>query len=134
IPLYIIGKGNVNLIKKDGIKYLGFVSEEEKHRYLKSAAALIHPSLNESLGIVLIESFANFSPAVVNKNSNVLFSHIRNSKAGEAFETYEEFENALLKILKNRKDYSQNAYRYYKDFYSSDAFEKRIKKHIIQTP
>ena len=128
IPLYIIGKGDLNLIKQKGIIYKGFVSEEEKLYLMKNAIAFIHPSPNESLGIVLLESFSLATPALVTAKSNVLQEHLKLSKGGKSYKNYQEFENGLLDIMKKRSIYSQNAYNYFKNHYDYQIFKEKIWK------
>ena len=41
---------------------VGFVSEQEKHEAMAGAVAFIHPSVNESLGIVLLEAWLARTP------------------------------------------------------------------------
>ncbi|BCD60700.1 MULTISPECIES: glycosyltransferase family 4 protein [unclassified Nitratiruptor] len=126
IPLYVIGKGDESLIKKRGIVYKGFVTEEEKLNYMKNAIAFIHPSPHESLGIVLLESFSQSTPALVTSKSRVLTDHITLSKGGKSYTNYEEFEKNLLEIKKNRSFYANNAYRYFKKNYDYEIFKNKI--------
>lgn len=51
----------------DKITFLGFVSEEEKHKQLSEAKLLVMPSLEytETFGLVLIEAFAHGVPTAV---------------------------------------------------------------------
>ena len=126
IPLYIIGKGDLNLIKKEGIIYKGFVTQKEKKELMSNAIALIHPSAMESLAIVLLESFAHFTPALVTTKSKVLADHINTSKGGLTYSNYKEFEENLLKITKNRNLYAKSAYNYFKNNYEYNIFKNRI--------
>ncbi len=53
-------------------EFLGFVSEEEKTKEMKSASVLVNPSSVEGLGLILLESMACGTP-VVAKNLPVYF-------------------------------------------------------------
>ena len=77
----------------------GFVSEEDKHNAMAGAAAFIHPSVNESLGIVLLESWLAETPALVHAQSNVLQWQCASSHAGLWFNAYPEFEEQLCLLL-----------------------------------
>jgi len=81
---------------------LGFVSEEEKHAAMAGAAAFCHPSVNESFGIVLMESWLAGTPALVHAGCAVTSFHCRKSGGGLWFASYPEFEEALLLLLKDR--------------------------------
>ena len=77
----------------------GFVSEQEKHEAMAGALAFIHPSLNESFGIVLLESFLAGTPALVHAKSRVLVAQCREANAGLWFRHYPDFESQLLYLL-----------------------------------
>lgn len=80
----------------------GFVSEEEKHEAMAGATAFIHPSVNESFGIVLLESFLAGTPALVHAKSRVLVSQCRGAGGGLWFRHYPDFEAMLLRLLDDR--------------------------------
>lgn len=68
ISLYIAGSGkdiDKLKIKKENIKYLGYVSKEEKVNILKNARFLIVPSRYEGQAVVVLESAAVGTPVVV---------------------------------------------------------------------
>lgn len=77
----------------------GFVSEQEKHEAMAGAVAFIHPSVNESFGIVLLESFLAGTPALVHARSRVLVAQCRAAQAGLWFRHYPDFEMELLRLL-----------------------------------
>ena len=77
----------------------GFVSETEKHEAMAGAIAFLHPSVNESFGIVLLEAFLARTPGLVHARSRVLVSQCRASGAGLWFRHYPDFENQLLWLL-----------------------------------
>lgn len=79
----------------------GFVSEHEKHEAMAGAVAFVHPSVNESFGIVLLEAFLARTPGLVHARSRVLVSQCRASGAGLWFRHYPDFENQLLWLLGN---------------------------------
>ena len=81
------------------VKDLGFVSEQEKHAVMAGALAFVHPSVNESLGIVLLESWLAGTPALVHGGSDVLRWQCERSGGGLSFRFYPEFEAALDWLL-----------------------------------
>ena len=79
----------------------GFVSETEKHEAMAGAVAFLHPSVNESFGIVLLEAFLAGAPGLVHAKSRVLVSQCRAANAGLWFRHYPDFEAQLLYLLDN---------------------------------
>lgn len=79
----------------------GFVSETEKHEAMAGAVAFLHPSVNESFGIVLLEAFLAGTPGLVHAKSRVLVSQCRAANAGLWFRHYPDFEAQLLYLLDN---------------------------------
>ncbi len=77
----------------------GFVSETEKHEAMAGATAFLHPSVNESFGIVLLEAFLARTPGLVHAKSRVLVSQCRAANAGLWFRHYPDFEAQLLYLL-----------------------------------
>lgn len=78
---------------------VGFVSEAEKHEAMAGALAFLHPSVNESFGIVLLEAFLAGTPGLVHARSRVLVSQCRAAGAGLWFRHYPDFETQLLYLL-----------------------------------
>lgn len=100
ILLVMIGKNHMSNFKKDSaIRYMGFISEEEKLAYLQHSEALIIPSRFESLSMVTLEAMALGKPVLANGHCEVLRSHIDNSKAGYAYYDQKDFNGTLQKIL-----------------------------------
>ncbi|MBI2440106.1 MAG: glycosyltransferase family 4 protein [Lentisphaerae bacterium] len=77
----------------------GFLSEVEKHEALAGAVAFCHPSVNESFGIVILESWLARTPVLVSARCAVNLDHCRKSNGGLWFSVYPEFEEALLTLL-----------------------------------
>ncbi|MBI2437768.1 MAG: glycosyltransferase family 4 protein [Lentisphaerae bacterium] len=77
----------------------GFLAEEEKHEALAGAVAFCHPSVNESFGIVILESWLARAPVLVSARCAVNLDHCRKSNGGLWFGVYPEFEEVLLALL-----------------------------------
>ena len=77
----------------------GFVGEREKHDIMAGAAAFCHPSVNESLGIVLLESWLAGRPVLVHDRGVVLREQTRRARGGLWFRDYPEFQESLNLLL-----------------------------------
>ncbi len=78
---------------------LGFVSEQEKREAMAGAVAFCHPSVNESLSIVILEAWLAGTPALVHAKGEVLRWQCESSNGGLWFANYPEFEEMLLFYL-----------------------------------
>jgi glycosyltransferase involved in cell wall biosynthesis len=108
---------------------LGFVSEAEKHNAMAGALAFCHPSVNESLSIVLLESWLAGAPVLVHAGSAVMLDHCRRSGGGLWFANYPEFEEELLVLLERdtlRREMGQAGRRYVLERYSWRAIGSRL--------
>mgnify|MGYP003586703259 CR=1 FL=1 len=108
---------------------VGFVSEQEKHEAMAGAVAFIHPSVNESLGIVLLESWLARTPALVHAKGEVLRWQCGRSQAGLWFRHYPDFEEELKLLLENaelRARMGEAGRQYVLREYSWVSVEKRL--------
>lgn len=103
IKLVMTGSGHVDIPEslKDHFVDLGFVSEQEKREAMAGAVAFIHPSVNESLSIVILEAWLARTPALVHARGEVLRWQCESSNGGLWFSRYPEFEEELLFYLEN---------------------------------
>lgn len=107
----------------------GFVSEQEKHEAMAGAVAFLHPSVNESFGIVLLEAFLAGTPGLVHANSRVLVSQCRAARAGLWFRHYPDFETQLLYLLDQpaaRNDLGRNGRDFVSREYAWPAIERKF--------
>ena len=113
----------------DHILDVGFVTEKEKHEAMTGAVAFCHPSTNESLGIVLLESWLAGTPAVVHAGSDVLRFQCRHSGGGLWFRDYAEFEEELLLLLGDPalcRTLAASGRRYVLETYAWNKVEQRL--------
>lgn len=82
---------------------LGFVSEQDKHDLMAGALAFCHASVNESLGIVLLETWLARRPCMVIASGKVLSAQTRAARGGLWFENCVEFCEDIEFLLKNEK-------------------------------
>lgn len=111
------------------IRDLGFVSEQEKHEAMAGAVAFVHPSVNESLGIVVLESWLARTPALVRANGEVLRWQCRRSGGGLWFRHYPEFEEELNRLIEDndlRRRLGESGRAYVEREYAWEAVEKRL--------
>ena len=111
------------------IRDFGFVSARDKQDAMAGAVAFVHPSVFESLGIVLLESFLARTPALVRSQSPVLQWQCRRSGAGLWFGSYPEFEEALLFLLDHepiRRRMGARGREFVLREYAWEAVDKRL--------
>jgi glycosyltransferase involved in cell wall biosynthesis len=108
IRIVFTGSGSIEApdALRPAIIDLGFVSEAHKHAAMAGAVAFCHPSVNESLGIVILESWLCGTPVLVHAVSDVLRDHCARSGGGLWFRNYPEFEESLTLML-DRSDLNQ---------------------------
>jgi glycosyltransferase involved in cell wall biosynthesis len=120
--LLLIGKLNMELPRLPGVRYLGYLSEEEKHAAMAGACAVVCPSPYESLSIVLLEGLGLGTPGLVSARSDVLRDHCLRSNAGLYYSDAEEFVEAADLLVRqgglravmgeNGRSYVQRNYRW----------------------
>ncbi len=101
--LVLLGRLAMPEPRQEGVRYLGFLSEEEKATAMAGAAAVVCPSPYESLSIVLLEGFALGTPGLVNAGSAVLEEHCLRSNAGLFYADGDEYAEALDLLVREQK-------------------------------
>lgn len=99
--LVLLGAGAVEVPAEAShlIFDLGRATEQEKWDAYAAASVFCQPSVNESLSIVLLESWLAGTPALVNRACDVTREHVAASGGGLCFDGYDEFAEALLMLL-----------------------------------
>jgi len=131
--LVLIGKLAMPEPQEPGVRYLGYVSEEEKAAALAGARAVVCPSPYESLSIVLLEGLALGTPALVNARSEVLKDHCIQSHAGLYYQDAEEFREALDLLVKEpglHAALARNGPRYVQEHYRWEIVLERYRELI----
>lgn len=114
-------KKHVKKLKLDkSVSFFGFVSEKEKLTLMKQAHILIHSSVREGWGLVVIEANAMGTPAVV-YNVPGLRDSTKNGVTGLicAKNTPENLAKNVIKLLEDKFLYEtlqKNAYQWSKNF------------------
>ena len=91
VSLVLVGDAEIAVPKKSGIIHLGRLGEKDKWDALAGCAALVMPSLLESLSLVTLEAWAAGRPVIVDARSPVLAGMTRRAGAGLAYRTSAEF-------------------------------------------
>ncbi len=95
VTLVLIGKSEMALPEGGHVRYLGFLSEEDKNSGIAGAKALCLPSRHESLSMAALEAMYLGTPIIVNGDSPVLQGHCRRSGGGLSYRDYKSFREAL---------------------------------------
>lgn len=131
--LVLIGKLLMEIPEHPKIRYLGFVSPEEKEEIMAAATATIHPSHFESLCMAALESLAVKSPIIVQENTAPLKHHCLEGNCGLWFSDYAEFA-AVLDLLSSRiqlrSALGENGLEYVRRKYSWPAIIDKYRKII----
>jgi glycosyltransferase involved in cell wall biosynthesis len=93
--LVLIGRLALLDVGQPGVRYLGYLSEEDKAAAMAGARLVLCPSPYESFSIVLLEAMALGVPGLVNAHSEVLKEHCLRSNAGLFYEDIDEFVETL---------------------------------------
>ena len=103
LKLVLSGSGEVELqpTDKEDIIDLGFLPEQDKQDAYAASLAFCTPSTNESLSIVLMESWLAGRPAIVHAGCEVTRDHCVRSNGGLFFRDYFEFEEIVDFLVGN---------------------------------
>ena len=99
--LIVMGQQFMDVPDDPRIRYLGYVSEEDKYNGVTGAKALWLPSPYESLSISVLEAMAMSVPVLVNGRCEVLKGHCMKSKGGMFYLDYKSCRSSLDTILNN---------------------------------
>jgi glycosyltransferase involved in cell wall biosynthesis len=140
VPLKIAGTGDeidamqelVHKLNAKGlIKFLGYVSDEEKLDLLARTKALVFPVRHEDFGIVPVEANASGTPVIAFKEGGVLESiSEENPKTGVFFDRYNV--DSLYKVIKNFKssDYDSDNCKKQANNFASEIFVYKLQNYV----
>ncbi len=132
-PLVLIGKLAMAEPRAPGVRYLGYLSEEEKFAAMAGARAVVCPSPFESLSIVLLEALSLGTPVLASARSAVLRDHCQRSNAGLWYEDEDEFVEALDLMVRERELHralGENGRAYVRENYRWPAVLDRYRRLI----
>ncbi len=129
--LVLMGAGDVSIPPDSShvIVDLGRVTERQKCDGYAAATVFCQPSVNESLSIVLLESWLSGVPALVHGDCEVTREHVRVGGGGLTFSSYPEFAEALLMILEDgelARSMGEAGRRYVTREYNWESVIKRL--------
>ncbi len=133
VPLVLIGKLAMPEPRASGVRYLGYLPEEEKFAAMAGAQAVICPSPYESLSIVLLEALSLGTPVLASARSAVLKDHCQRSNAGLWYEDADEFVEALDLLVGERelpRALGENGRAYVREHYRWPVVLGRYRKLI----
>ncbi|MBI3931805.1 MAG: glycosyltransferase family 4 protein [Acidobacteria bacterium] len=128
--LLLIGRLAMPEPRNPGVRYLGYLPEDEKHAAMAGARAVLCPSPYESLSIVLLEGLSLGTPVLVSARSPVLEDHCIRSNAGLYYGDADEFVEALDLLVREpalRAALGENGRRYVRESYRWEAVLSRYK-------
>src|SRR5262245_18999243 len=122
LRLVVAGDGSIDLqAGADGVVDLPRLSEVEKRAACAGALAVCQPSVNESFSIVVMESWLQETPALVNARCPVTCHHVARSNGGLYFNDATEFaaEVDYLRVYReDRLELGRQGRRYVIENYS----------------
>jgi glycosyltransferase involved in cell wall biosynthesis len=101
--LVLLGRLAMDLPEDAGVRYLGYVSEDDKWAAYAGASVVVCPSAYESLSIALLEGFAVGTPALANAASPVLLDHCLRSNGGLYYADADEFAECLDVLVREER-------------------------------
>lgn len=136
IDLVIAGKGDpckvADLDKlPKGIKYAGFLSDEEKNIMMSNALAVTQLSILESFSLVMIESWLSRVPVIVNKNClpikyNFIKSQSSGFLVGDESEYIKAIESLIFMPAKKYKEMGKNGYEFASRNFTTEVFNQKL--------
>ena len=108
VRLVLTGTGDIEAPDqlRPYIADLGFLSEEDKHAVMAGALAFCHPSPNESLGIVLLESWLAGTPAWSQQRAQYSSNSARTVAAACGSETIQNLSKSYCSCWINRTSHN----------------------------
>lgn len=108
---------------------LGFVDEPVKRSLMAGALAFCHPSVNESLSIVLLEAWQNGTPCIVHASGEVLRHQCRAAQGGLWFRDYPEFAECVEFLMDNpdvARRLGENGREFVRREYGPESVTRRL--------
>ena len=133
LRLVLAGEQVMELPDVGDIRYVGFLSDEEKADAIAGSVALVQPSPFESFSIVLCEAWLQARPVLVQGYSEVLTGQARRSEGGLPYSGFAEFEGCLLRLMNDpalATELGTNGRRYVLKNYSWDVVIDRVEETI----
>jgi glycosyltransferase involved in cell wall biosynthesis len=137
LKLVLIGEGSYTPPRRvrGRVVRVGFVDEKTKRSAYSEAVALVNPSVLESLSLVLLEAWAEGTPALVAAESEVMRGHCRRSGGGFWFGDYGEFAAGVSRLLADghlRSAMGQAGKQYVATRYGWESVSHRVDRALVE--
>ena len=135
LDLLLVGGKQMEVPAEPGVRYLGFLSEQDKWGALAGAELLVMPSELESLSMVTLEAWGMGKPVLANGKCDVLRGQCCRSNAGLYFDDYYQFREALSLLEQSpdlRAGLGANGQRFYRQHYRWEVVEGKYNR-ILET-
>lgn len=92
-----------NFSSTDGIEFIGSIKNSGVIEELNKADLFVHPSREESFGMVILEAMSNCVPVIGGEESGAVPWILENGKCGELVdvESPEKIANSIINLLQN---------------------------------
>lgn len=109
-----------------GVKFLGPLTHDQLLQNVANAKLLLHPSVEESFGMAVLESMVIGTPVVAGKKSGFIPYLLDHGKAGLLCNVYseEDMANTIVRLLTDcslASDIAAHAYQYAQDNFSEEV-------------
>lgn len=135
LRLVFAGRADIDLPPHPDVLHLGFVSDEEKQRWLQQSTLLVQPSAVESLSMVCLEAWAACTPTLVNSQAEVLREQSVRSGGGLFYRDYDEFAVCLDVLLADHalcRRLGQQGRHFVERYYSWPTVEARLEQALAE--
>ena len=124
--LVLLGKPVMPVPAHPDIIQLGFVSEQTKWNALAACDALVMPSVNESLSMVLLEAWSLGKPVIVNGRCDVLVGQCKRSNGGLWYTNHKEWTATIACLQSGRVSnvLGRQGWKFVRDHYSWLSIER----------
>ena len=132
MKLILLGGGDIEIPDRDVID-LGYVPVQDKHDAYAAAEVFCNPSQFESFSIVMMESWLNGTPVLVNEKCAVTTDFVRRVGGGLYYNGMREFEAELRYLRSNpgiAREMGKKGRQYVLDNFSWDIIVERYLKYF----
>jgi glycosyltransferase involved in cell wall biosynthesis len=129
VDLVLAGKPVISVPEDPRIRFLGFITEEEKVAALRECALLVMPSPYESLSVITLEAWKMGVPVLANARCRVLMGQCLRSNGGLFYQGYAEFAEALDLLLERpdvRRALGAQGQAYVNSEYAWERVEQKV--------
>jgi glycosyltransferase involved in cell wall biosynthesis len=130
LSLLMIGREAMRVPDHPWLRLLGFVEEQTKYEAIKGADFVIAPSALESLSLVLLETWSQERPVLVNAASDVMVGQCRRSGGGLWYSDQYEFAAAtpILRDPDIATELGKSGKRFVDERYSWDVIRETYQR------